>query len=63
LKDFGKEYRIYPAKGEDPREHKGRVMREIYTSEYWRPHRAEQKYGLNRRNPWHSNLDDIMFYL
>jgi eukaryotic translation initiation factor 2C len=33
---------------------------------YWRPldpATHPPKYGAVRRNPWHPNLDDIMFYL
>ena len=45
---------------------KQRALDEINESDYWRhpvspPH--PQKYGGPRKNPWHPNLDNIMFYL
>lgn len=38
---------------------------EIERGDYWRPRgtQDEQKYGQARKNPWHPNLDNIMFYL
>nr|OQO32263.1 hypothetical protein B0A51_00511 [Rachicladosporium sp. CCFEE 5018] len=36
----------------------------VDASDYWRPRRDNlQKYGMPRQNPWHPNLDDVMFYL
>lgn len=63
LLNRGEEYRLERGEREDEDEYKSRVMRRIYDSDYWRPHRAVQKYGCNRRNPWHPNMDNIMFYL
>jgi hypothetical protein len=46
---------------------KTRARNEIDRGSYWRPQRnnnqGNQKYGQARKNPWHPNLDDIMFYL
>jgi len=45
---------------------KARVLGHVNNSGYWRPLRPSampHKYGAMRRNPWHPNLDDIMFYL
>jgi hypothetical protein len=45
-----------------------RALGRINRGDYWRPQRFDgtendRKYGLPRENPWHPNLDDIMFYL
>ena len=43
-----------------------RVLRTVDQGDYWRPQPSNplpQKYGAVRKNPWHPNLDDIMFYL
>ena len=48
---------------EHVKEHKARAMRAVYNGNEWRPHRNQLKYGLPRRNPWHPNMDNIMFYL
>ena len=41
-----------------------RARDEIDRGNYWRPQQFNsQKYGQPRKNPWHPNLDDIMFYL
>jgi eukaryotic translation initiation factor 2C len=43
---------------------KTRARREIDDGNYWRPQRfTDTKYGQPRKNPWHPNLDDVMFYL
>jgi eukaryotic translation initiation factor 2C len=43
---------------------KQRALDEIDQGSYWRPLQStELKYGQKRKNPWHKNLDDIMFYL
>lgn len=44
---------------------KKRARDQIDHETYWRPggNGNEQKYGQPRKNPWHPNLDDIMFYL
>lgn len=51
---------------------KERVLEHVDQSEYWRPQRPDDsqgsppdpnKYGQPRKNPWHPNLDNIMFYL
>lgn len=47
---------------------RNRARNEIDGGNYWRPSRSNntqgsQKYGQERKNPWHPNLDDIMFYL
>jgi eukaryotic translation initiation factor 2C len=42
------------------------VVNELYDDEYYRPNRAlTPKYSIHqeRKNPWHPNLDNIMFYL
>ncbi|KAM0714443.1 hypothetical protein Q7P37_010230 [Cladosporium fusiforme] len=38
------------------------VANYLHNQQYYRPNRL-QKYGRERKNPWHPNLDDIMFYL
>jgi hypothetical protein len=66
LLNRGKERKLDRERNEDLIQFKGRVMRHIYNSDYWRPHRNDatiDKYGNRRRNPWHPNLDGIMFYL
>ena len=66
LLNRGRERKLDRGRNEDMTTFKGRVMRHIYNSDYWRPHRNDatvDKYGNRRRNPWHPNLDDIMFYL
>ena len=70
LLNRGDEYKVKRRKDEDITEYKARVMRHIYNSDYWRPHRGKTggntkmlAYGLNRRNPWHPIMDNIMFYL
>jgi eukaryotic translation initiation factor 2C len=43
-----------------------RVLNHVNNGTHWRPlppATQPQKYGALRRNPWHKNLDDIMFYL
>ena len=47
---------------------RNRARGEINRGDYWRPQRFDgtendHKYGQPRENPWHPNLDDIMFYL
>jgi hypothetical protein len=47
---------------------RNRARGEIDRGDYWRPQRFDgtendHKYGQPRENPWHPNLDDIMFYL
>jgi len=44
---------------------KNRARDQIDNGNYWRPraNQNDQKYGQPRKNPWHPNLDDIMFYL
>lgn len=43
------------------------VKNHLRDNPYWRPHASlpqpPKKYGFDRRNPWHANLDDTMFYL
>ena len=66
LLNRGRESKLDRGRNEDMTTFKGRVMRHIYNSDYWRPHRNDatmDKYGNRRRNPWHPNLDGIMFYL
>jgi eukaryotic translation initiation factor 2C len=56
-------------KDEDFLNFKQRALEEIdkndgNTPTYWRPQPStETKYGEKRKNPWHKDLDDIMFYL
>ena len=49
---------------ENPDDFRNRARNEIDRDNYWRPKNFNsQKYGQPRKNPWHPNLDDIMFYL
>lgn len=50
-------------KDEDEKVYKDSICRGIYNSRLWRPWGTLQKYGRERKNPWHPNLDGIMFYL
>lgn len=59
-------------KDEDLDEFKQRFLEEADQSPYWRPQRPADrngnapdpnKYGQPRKNPWHPNLDNVMFYL
>ncbi|KAK6430491.1 hypothetical protein LTR95_013357 [Oleoguttula sp. CCFEE 5521] len=53
--------------GEDFEQYKDAVRQHVDQSSFWKPPRgpatATTKYGVPRRNPWHPNLDDVMFYL
>ncbi|GAB1743316.1 hypothetical protein NU219Hw_g9158t1 [Hortaea werneckii] len=62
------------ATGETPKAYNAIVKDWLRNQPYWRPYalapqgppgaqHRPQKYGFDRRNPWHPNLDDIMFYL
>jgi eukaryotic translation initiation factor 2C len=45
---------------------KARVLGHVSNGPYWRPlppATLPLKYGALRRNPWHQNLDNVMFYL
>lgn len=62
------EYSLKERSSDTPRLFQATVVRHINDSDYWRPFRnsqdpSKQKYGLPRRNPWHENLDPLMFYL
>jgi eukaryotic translation initiation factor 2C len=51
---------------EDPDDFKQRALDHINQDVYWRPltpATLPHKYGAVRKNPWHQNLDNIMFYL
>ncbi|KAI7363415.1 hypothetical protein KC354_g6495 [Hortaea werneckii] len=62
------------ATGETPKAYNTIVKDYLRDQPYWRPYalapqgqpgpqHRPQKYGFDRRNPWHENLDDVMFYL
>ncbi|KAI7022526.1 hypothetical protein KC355_g2044 [Hortaea werneckii] len=62
------------ATGETPKQYNTIVKDWLRDEPYWRPYalapqgqpgpqHRPQKYGFDRRNPWHENLDDVMFYL
>jgi hypothetical protein len=58
--------RMWVDKGptEDFDDFRTRARNQIDSGNYWRPQRFnDTKYGQPRKNPWHPNLDDIMFYL
>ena len=53
---------------EDVDDFRDRARNAINGGTYWGPQNSNdprngQKYGQPRKNPWHPNLDDIMFYL
>lgn len=43
--------------------HRDRVASFLQNSPYYNHHTALQKYGQPRKNPWHPDLDNKMFYL
>ncbi|KAL1589247.1 hypothetical protein WHR41_02002 [Cladosporium halotolerans] len=43
--------------------HRDRVASFLQDSPYYNHHTALQKYGQPRKNPWHPDLDNKMFYL
>lgn len=48
---------------EKHQDYQAHVARYLSGRPYYRPDRTTVKYGRPRRNPWHPNLDDVMFYL
>lgn len=52
-----------PNNGEKADAYKTFVVIELHDDSYYRPDQSTPKYGRIRKNPWHPNLDDIMFYL
>lgn len=49
--------------GESAEDYQDFVANELQISPYYRPDQTSHKYGQSRKNPWHPNLDSIMFYL
>ncbi|KAK3711187.1 hypothetical protein LTR37_009780 [Vermiconidia calcicola] len=62
------------AQNESPQDYNDDIKNYLRDNAYWRPYhnrayptnpggRPPMKYGFTRRNPWHEDLDDMMFYL
>ena len=67
---YGPRARItQPPPGETYQQYLDAIRDGIYNSTYWRPgyiapgQTTQQKYNLERRNPWAPAMDEIMFYL